>query len=886
MECSPIVTSAGYFSDFMANVYRASEAGESELKEAILNCARIPIGTLPELVAHVRSVLCPPIGNVQLPSSAMIPTGLLLEESKQLCEQVLGIEASSAEQQAAILILNLDFIRCFDVAKILSNQWTCECAIAAGFKLLPERLLADAKIPLALLVLPLWPTLVLSQKKVAFSAEEHVDLIVRQWLSQCVLKDEKTLALMEKHMAEKEKRGVRKGREKIPDGDEAAEKAENLSPLHQEKEKELDVSAAEPINEYLFLAPRKYNPNKHSAHPNCMKSRFKKKFSYIKTISPTECQVMGRAVIDLTLRGSALLERVRNALMEVVISGHIPRRPRNRLYRMAMRLSKLKSTREWKNVMAMNALETCTDFLIPSVELLLGNGEPALNILLVIWLCSRRNIPTIITLPREKMSALSEASLWWPILRDARLPTSSLLAFGGRWWSIITNAENNDAEEEASHLLARHGVLEEKGEKNASPLDSADKDMEVFEKLLHDPSYRAKIQPTALRFLHAETFTQALTNVCELQQNTITMAAHVHAALEQLRMHRLLRENVLAKASIAWNSVMGCIRICAQMYVLFGQEERGGELWSLQRRVINHFAPDIYPWAYVVSTCNKQVLGFCVIGDEKKEEVCLTMKIVDLEPPDVIFCEISVPKGCALFKSVFGKSTPELKAGVHEIDDIFQFHLGDLVETRCEGRDIVHVYRTSHLPELVRRKRLVMQLCGHLCVRVPSSDFYDHAFKNVQRNLSTPLKAYVLHVLLTCTVEGGLPVELVVTKETRFDEYLSLWDRSVDNIFPRDEPCNISEEEVIALLGNDKRVRPRPPCPGILNISAANILEEIQRYTREEIVRTMCFMSRNGRREVLFRGVTDRPSAIAMVFAVLRGVDDRDFIRHLTARMS
>ncbi len=92
-------------------------------------------------------------------------------------------------------------------------------------------------------------------------------------------------------------------------------------------------------------------------------------------------------------------------------------------------------------------------------------------------------------------------------------------------------------------------------------------------------------------------------------------------------------------------------------------------------------------------------------------------------------------------------------------------------------------------------------------------------------------------------------------------------------------PCNWTEDEIMAVLGGQKR----PPCPGVLDMDAPDFFAAVEQFTRDEIARVMCSLSANGRRFLRFRGVTSRPSAVAMVWAILRGVDDRDWMRRFGA---
>ena len=137
---------------------------------------------------------------------------------------------------------------------------------------------------------------------------------------------------------------------------------------------------------------------------------------------------------------------------------------------------------------------------------------------------------------------------------------------------------------------------------------------------------------------------------------------------------------------------------------------------------------------------------------------------------------------------------------------------------------------------------------------------------------------FSMHYIILISIKLKWPFESSLsTSAPEFDLILNAWDAAV-NLLPF-APCNWTEDEITAVLGGQKR----PPCPGVLDMDAPDFFAAVEQFTRDEIARVMCSLSANGRRFLCFRGVTSRPSAVAMVWAILRGVDDRDWMRRFGA---
>lgn len=169
-------------------------------------------------------------------------------------------------------------------------------------------------------------------------------------------------------------------------------------------------------------------------------------------------------------------------------------------------------------------------------------------------------------------------------------------------------------------------------------------------------------------------------------------------------------------------------------------------------------------------------------------------------------------------------------------------------------------------------KGIVLEAEVNCDIRVVTNEFYNNARENLIRNLNAPLKEYVLRLIHTTVNPSSIPVS--VKSATTFENLVTAWDSAFRSA-PDSSECVITEEEIeAAMVGHT-----RPPCTGTFDIDAADFAGEVQRFNRTEILRLMCCLTAGGRGVIRFCGVSDRPSAVSMVWAVLRGVNDIDWMR-------
>eukprot|EP00047_Mylnosiga_fluctuans_P006582 m.247823 g.247823 ORF g.247823 m.247823 type:complete len:885 (-) comp15532_c0_seq1:144-2798(-) len=838
LECSPLVHSSGFLAGLLPD--SVLEHGRSSGKFAALLAGRprVLLSTHEGLVAHVRAALQ---ASDLAAVPAAIPAGELLARSRLIAESRVCIAAPAADDQAAVLLKNLTFLRSFRIDTITADAWTPETAIIAGFSIALELMLSDPDLPLLLLVLPLWAR----PDHAGFkgpktdtgpaSLEEYTDSIVRGWLRRCV---------------------AREGGE-LPDVFE-----QEGAPAEQP-----------PADEDAF-ARRRWRPQ---PRPRSKKRLGRHKFSYIRAAGPSHVEVMSRARVDLTLTGSTLLSHVIEQLNTIVSDKDVPRRPRLRLQATVQRLTLLHTRPEFRSVEAQLTLKSAAALMTPSPSALLAQGESVENVLFLVWMCSRRNMPTIITLARERMTELSELSLWWNILKGAVVPVPALLGFGGAWWAAILPTVDDK------------GKKGPNGEKNPDDDDTSE---ETLLQRLTSDAVRATATPAVLRLLRAATPAIAISHVEQLVGNANTLAGRIHNALQCLRAEHLLHEDLLAHAANAWNHVSACVRLCGHLCFLLGDAARGQALLDSQRRLCNHFAPDIYPWAHVVSCCNRWISGFGMMANERQDTAVVNMRVVK-------YHTVALPARAPVAPPPAPARGARRAAAAGPADELSHLKPDDIVLVgRLPGTDkFIHASATTKNGDAsvsrlfvapdgadlfvlcaMERAREGKTLSVKLTTSVPerTAELYKSAHENVIRNLSRPMKNYVMRILRTC---AALPDKLRVLPSTSFDAYLAVWDAYIARHLPPASPFAVSEADIAAARGSSDR----PPCFDMLDLTAPDIFKEIERFTGTEIVRTLCCLSPRGRDVIRFRGVTAYPTAVAMVFAILRGVDDRDYMRRYAA---
>jgi len=174
--------------------------------------------------------------------------------------------------------------------------------------------------------------------------------------------------------------------------------------------------------------------------------------------------------------------------------------------------------------------------------------------------------------------------------------------------------------------------------------------------------------------LRVSNTTEAYEVLEKLTNQIKIFALQVHHAIQTLRQQRILREDILAHASYAWNCVMSCVRLTAFLYTFIepqmeevhrgrgvgrmttdsssgsggGSSSGGGgggfggvseghlkgeQLLDSIRLLTNHFAPDIYPWAHPISLCHKRLDGYAILSNSLKETSSnIDFKILNIIP--------------------------------------------------------------------------------------------------------------------------------------------------------------------------------------------------------------------------------------------------------------
>jgi hypothetical protein len=854
MECYPDVNGSGFFEQYRAESVLASleDAPEDYRRPPALRLDRIST-----LIDYSRNAL------TAADFGDALPTASLSRNAAELAETVLGISAVESSKQGVLLRKNIEFLRSFRVEDVSPTEWTPELVFAAAIKLIPEHFFGDPKLPLVLLVLPLWIKAGGQTGNILSGNEEgYVDSIVRGWLLRCTRRD---------------------GSQDLPE-----------LPVDDE------VSSR---NWRRYIRPK-------------LPRKPRKKFSYIKKNTETSFKVMSidEGIIDATLTGTALLNHVVEVLNRVAYSGRIPHRPRGRIEAAAKRLANVTSTMEYRSIAAQLTLRNCESSLAPDPRTLLSGGEGPMNVMLLIWLCARRNIPTIITLPRHQMCAFNSTSLWWNCLKKAHLPATAMLGFASHVWTALIRDSgtvgSDDAETTIESIIASVSVR---------------------------PNQRMRDE--CMRLLFCTNVADALSEVDSMMRHVTILAGRIHTAINYLRETRLLREDILAHSADAWNAVMGCVRLCAAMAALLGCPSEAAHFLQSHRLIANHFAPDIYPWAHALSLCNKCLQGFAVFGKGKMRKQKVQLIALEDSSPDGSFApflaEFRAPASIRFYKRL-------------SIPSVSNFCGATLVDSRMEGGEKVYRYQVQLGPEKIKRrfesefrdrsrsfsgseredsgedddgmeidesspvpeygvfgfgaraaaaaataaapaepvvrqmvttvvKGTVFEADVNFDTRVVTDEFYNNAKENLIRNLNAPLKEYVLRLIHNST-SPSIPAS--VKAATTIEAFIAAWDLAFSTAFDSSE-CIITEEEIEAVM----RGHTRPPCTDTLDIDAADFAGEVKRFNRTEILRLMCCLTPGGREVIRFRGISDLPSAVSAVWAALRGVNDIDWMRRPKATL-
>lgn len=839
MECSPHVHSSGIFES-----YKMEDVVEELLAAQSAFLAEQPRGEMISSTTQLSSWARARLSDADRELEIPFPDTTLQEGANTLAATYFGAAPTARGQQAHMLCKNIQFLRTFRVEDVSTNEWSPELVFAAAIKLAPDVFWEQGSVlPLALLVLPLWVRATgCTGNELPTSEEEYIDMVVRQWLLRCT-------------------RRSTQGMHGLPDVQ--MEVSEDPAPRWPRK----------PTN----------------------------KFNYITMEEGTTFRVMslGDATIDGTLRGSALFNQVVAVLTDVGSRTSIPRRPRNRLKAAAKRFEQLPLQETYRSVSAQLLLRYCEHRLVPDPRTLLATENPT-SVLKLIWYISRRNIPTIITLPRHSMCALNSYSLWFNALSAATVPSSAILGFPGSILSPLEKIAGDTAgEQSVSNLVAK------------------------LKQLSLDRSQQAELQTKCLSLLGCDSVEDALRTVDSVYAEAKAFAVRINAAIESLREIRLLREDILAHASNAWGAAMGCVKACAALYFALGRSDLSNKLGGSHRMIANHFAPDIYPWAHAISLCNRYLTGYAVCGSTRTEQINVTVTATSAAtevsadsadgPRELEFtADIRMPKGVRVEAgSLRLVAMPGLRScGRCPV----------LISTRTESEETICTfkfvlcpaemmaycsnYNTEDYEEGIdvggwgaedEEKRNVRPRIEHVQGRsgeissvapgqtwagtvltsltVPSREHYENCYAQVVANLNPTLKQYVVDIVRSCA--AAVPKE--VREATDFESLLGSWDRTVPGAMePFAAECVVTDEEIAVAMDGQKR----PPCSGFLDIDSPDGLHAaVSRFNRDDVIRIYCLMSKGGRSVVSNSGISARPSAVSMVWAILRGVNDHDWVK-------
>jgi len=828
MECFPIVNKSGF-------LVRLSSETISEDKKikfyAVLkeNRVRIPAHSLEDLLSYIKNTLS--AAEVLDNHPLLIPEGSLLASADVLCQTFLNISRRDSSTQGCILLENLLYLRAFRIELINSSEWTPELVFAAGAKLIPEQFFADPNLPLGLLVLSI-DLKAAGQigNQLPKDFDEYADKIVRSWLVR----------------SSKRQKGVAA----VADG---ADGADGDVPMELDEDKDEGNVEDHGGVQYVVRNGRYVRVNPLKA------SRKRTKFSYIRTVSPVEYRVMGRASINVSLYGAALLTHVTEVLSSVAAMAGLPQRPRNRLRAVAARLAKLRERPQLRSLAPQMVLRSCEERLMPNVAAVHAAGEQPSRVVLLAWLWSRRNLPTIITLPREVMCELSARSLWWGVLQGVYAPASAALACGGAVWNSMLHIAGVAPAANPKTAIEKAVAGAMAAEDDSTPV--CDEPILPLS-ITNDSIARMRLETEALRALGVDSLANGLVVVRGMLHTALAAGVEVSAAVEQLRAARLLREDLLAHAADAWNAINRCLRFVARLAALMGCTEGAQRIWASQRLLCNHFAPDIYPWAHVFACCHRHISGYGVVAVREKEDRTAAMTILSVEPNGAGFVgmgEVRLPgKGVRVFSKV---------GFVNQDDSIF----ARVKERRQDPEELVLTLEiTAEHARLAVGSATQVVLSEDKLVVQPT--LYASQLTMTCRNLSKPLQTQVMRLLRS---RPDLPAGIATAPD--LISALQIWDSTVAAAFPYGQPCEISEDEVAAVMHGAGK---RPPCPGTFDFLAADLPAELQRFTRSEILRVLCCLTPGGRRALTGR-VSDRPSGLALAWALLRGCDNRDWDRQV-----
>ena len=660
-------------------------------------------------------------------SSCLLPSHVLANAAREFAA-ALGIENTrrlTPLVQSNILNWNISFLKDFVPEDVKLEEWTPEMTYSASVMLLPDEFFADSHLPLSLLVLPLWIK--------------------------------------------------------------AAGRTGNDLPRSE---------AA--YYESLFDGYVGHNEDRAT---KCKLRNSKNKFAYIQKVGDKRWSVMSRdeaagGVIDGNEhQGEEFLRHAADVLRHVASDPSVPNRPGSRLKRKAEKLEQFQNGSKASSVRAQIQLRYCEDELVVDPASLFRKDEPRINVLLSIWLASRRNIPTVITISRKSMCRLSPESVWWSffLTHKATLPPRAILGHGAAAVQALLTGHCMVDMEKLHPPAAGHGsrVAFTLGHYNTflssiyrTPRDHEGDEMSETGSHSSTVVPPEKVRDYLLKMLQATDESDALERLHEIREEAVKLAFRVHKSLQMLRDLRLLREDILAHASNAWNVVSGCQAALAGFYRIFGKNDVASELLKSRRSVCNHFAPDIYAFAYPLAACGGYIRGYAAIPEHQKWESHLRSMRNDLDTVLV----------------------PPLKAYVK--------------------RMIQEESRSESIPEAVRKAPTFLEMLQE--------------WDNFQNDAGSVL---------------GMPLK------------------------PRPpEPMEpIPEDEITGIL--EAGEENRPPVSGELNLDAPDFPQEVRRHTRGEIAKVMCCMTAPGRRYARDAALSDHPTSVAVVWSVLRGVDDRDWIK-------
>ena len=157
--------------------------------------------------------------------------------------------------------------------------------------------------------------------------------------------------------------------------------------------------------------------------------------------------------------------------------------------------------------------------------------------------------------------------------------------------------------------------------------------------------------------------------------------------------------------------------------------------------------------------------------------------------------------------------------------------------------------------------------------------FLEHQRRNLDHLLVKPLKDYVVRMIQQESKSQSIPDS--VRNAPDFLSLLAAWDKEIRPYSWIGPMTPIALAEIERLM---KFHDGRPPVADELDLDAADLPSEIWRYTRTEIAKVMCCLTPAGRTKIRRTNLSDAPSSPALVWAILRGVDDRNWAKRATSQ--